>query len=124
MKIFVAALLLFQTTMLVAQDRKEFAQLDIRTSTVCDMCEATIEENLIYEKGVKSVAVDLATNSIHVEYDAKKTDPDAIRVAVTKLGYYADDLPGDETAFKNLPACCQKEGCGKPAPAAAPVEQP
>jgi copper chaperone CopZ len=109
--------------MLSAQDKKELAQLDIRTSTVCDMCEATIEENLIYEKGVRSVSVDLATNSIHVEYDARKTDPDAIRVAVTKLGYYADDLPGDEAAFRNLPECCQKEGCGKPAGAAAPIEK-
>ncbi len=98
-----------------AQDKKKVEHLDIRTSTVCDMCETTIEENLIYEKGVKSVNVDLAHNSIHIEYDPKKTTPDAIRTAVTKLGYYADDLPGDEKAFKNLPACCQKEGCGKKA---------
>ncbi len=95
-----------------AQDRK-LEHLDIRTSTVCDMCEKTIEDNLIYERGVKSVTVDLATSAIHVEYDARKTDAAAIRTAVTKLGYAADDLPGDEAAFKELPACCQKEGCGK-----------
>lgn len=97
----------------MAQDKKNVEHLDIRTSTVCDMCVTTIEENLIYEKGVKSVDVDLAKNNIHVEYDPKKTTPVAIRTAVTKLGYYADDLPGDEKAFKDLPACCQKEGCGK-----------
>jgi mercuric ion binding protein len=97
-----------------AQDKK-LAQLDIRTSSVCDMCEQTIESNLIYEKGVKKVDLDLATNVIHVEYDPRKTSPEAIRVAVTKLGYYADDLPGDPKAFAALPACCQKEGCGKPA---------
>jgi copper chaperone CopZ len=96
-----------------AQDKKN-AHLDIRTSTVCDMCEKTIETELIYEKGVKKVDVDLATNTIHVEYDARKTSPETIRLAVTKLGYYADDMPGDPKAFAKLPACCQKEGCGKP----------
>ena len=45
-----------------------------------------------------------------MEYDPRKTDPEAIRTAVTKLGYSADDLPGDEEAFKKLPDCCQKEG--------------
>lgn len=97
-----------------AQDRK-LEHLDIRTSTVCDMCEKTIEENLIYEKGVKKVNVDLAKSEIHVEYDPKKNTPEALRVAVSKLGYMADEIPGDEAAFKKLPLCCQKEGCGKPA---------
>lgn len=46
-------------TFLHAQDKKKVAELDIRTSTVCDMCVKTIEENMIYEKGVKAVRVDL-----------------------------------------------------------------
>ena len=94
---------------------KKLAQLDIHTSTVCDMCEKTIEENLIYEKGVKSVNVDLAASEIHVEYDPLKNSPENLRLAVSKLGYMADEIPGDPEAFKKLPACCQKEGCGKPA---------
>lgn len=107
------ALILCLTWMHSTAQDKKLEHLDIRTSTVCDMCETTIEENLIYERGVKSVNVDLATSQIHVEFDPRKTSPDAIRAAVTKLGYSADDLPGDEAAFKNLPTCCQKEGCGK-----------
>lgn len=94
---------------------KKLAHLDIHTSTVCDMCEKTIEENLIYEKGVKKVHVDLEKSEIHVEYDAKKNTPEGLRMAVAKMGYMADDIPGDEAAFKKLPLCCQKEGCGKPA---------
>lgn len=93
---------------------KKLAHLDIHTSTVCDMCEKTIEENLIYEKGVKKVSVDLAKSEIHVEYDPKKNTPDGLRQAVAKMGYMADDIPGSEEAFKKLPLCCQKEGCGKP----------
>jgi copper chaperone CopZ len=116
MKAIVTIALAFATMAGSAQDKQvSLAELDIRTSSVCDMCEKTIEEGLIYEKGVKKVDLDLATNVIHVSYDPKRTGPDKIRKAVTMLGYYADDLPGDAKAFQNLPACCQKEGCGKPA---------
>ncbi|MCB0764873.1 MAG: heavy-metal-associated domain-containing protein [Flavobacteriales bacterium] len=113
MRSLITLSLIALTTMVIGQD-KNIAHLDIATSTVCDMCKKTIEEELVYTKGVKSVNVDLAASTIHVLYDARKSDPDAIRVAVTKLGYSADGIPGDETAFKNLPACCQKEGCGQP----------
>lgn len=97
-----------------AQDtKKKTEQLVIQTTTVCDMCEKTIEENMIYEKGVKSVVVDLEASTVTLEYDARKNTPEELRIALTKLGYGADGTPGDETAFKKLPACCQKEGCGK-----------
>ncbi len=99
---------------LTAAAQKRTEHLEIRTSSVCDMCEHTIETDLLYTKGVKSVDVDLSTSLVHVEYDAKKATPDDIRMALTKLGYYADEMPGDPAAFAKLPACCQKEGCGKP----------
>jgi mercuric ion binding protein len=108
------ALALALGTATAQEPKADLAQLDIRTSSVCDMCEKTIEDGLIYEKGVKKADLDLSTNIIHVTYDPKRTDPAKLRTAVTKLGYYADDVPGDEKAFRNLPACCQKEGCGKP----------
>ena len=114
MKQLLAISLIALSTIAMGQDKKKTTSLEIRTSTVCDMCEKTIEENMIYEKGVKSVDVDLAASIIHLEYDARKTDPQALRTAVTKLGYSADDMPGDQVAFKKLPDCCQKEGCGQP----------
>ena len=92
---------------------KKTAHLAIVSSTVCDMCQQTIESNMIYEKGVKKVTVDLATSTVHVDYDAKKNNPEALRIALTKLGYAADGTPGEPKAFAKLPACCQKEGCGK-----------
>ncbi|HRH69239.1 MAG: heavy-metal-associated domain-containing protein [Flavobacteriales bacterium] len=112
MKIHSTLFFVLLSTIAIGQD-KNIAHLEIHTSTVCEMCEKTIEDNMIYEKGVKSVHVDLEASLIHVDYDVRKTGPDALRTAVTKLGYYADGAPGDEKAFKNLPACCQKEGCGK-----------
>jgi copper chaperone CopZ len=116
-------LLLLLPAFAVHAQSKKTEIVEIRTSAVCDMCIVTIEGEMIYEKGVKKVKLDLATNVISVEYDPRKTDPDALRNAVAKLGYYADDIPGDPSAFAALPDCCQKEGCGKPAAPASTPEQ-
>lgn len=114
MKNLIASLLLLLALPAWAQKHVP-VELDIHSSTVCDMCKSTIEKELIYEKGVKSVSVELATSTIHVVYDDRKTDPAKVRLAVTKLGYGADEMPPDMAARAALPACCQKEGCGLPA---------
>lgn len=92
---------------------KTTATLAIQSTAICDMCEKTIEENLVYEKGVKKVEVDLATAMVNVTYDPRKNDATNLRTALTKLGYSADGEPGDAAAFAKLPMCCQNEGCGK-----------
>ncbi len=102
---------------------KNIESLEVRTTAVCDMCVTTIEGEMIYEKGVKKVNLDLASNIIHVDYDTRKTTPEDIRTAITKLGYSADEQPGDPQAFAKLPACCQKEGCGKVTAPAEGTEQ-
>ncbi len=96
-----------------AEKGKKTETVRIQSSTICDMCEKTIEENMIYEKGVKKVEVDLTTASVSITFDPRKTDPAALRTALTKLGYSADGVAADPAAFAKLPACCQKEGCGK-----------
>jgi periplasmic mercuric ion binding protein len=112
MKNLMILIALLIATAAQAQEKKKVETLVIKTNAVCEMCEKTIEGNLIYEKGVKTVDLDLETTTVKVEYDPKKTSPEKIKTALTKLGYYADEMPGDEKAFRDLPACCQKEGCG------------
>lgn len=94
---------------------KRTETVTIKSSTVCGMCETTIESNLIYEKGVQNVDVDLATSTVVVTYSPRKTDAATLRTALTKLGYAADEQPADPVAFSKLPGCCQKSGCGMPA---------
>ncbi len=105
--------LLLAITIGAQAQNKRSDTLQVQTSAVCGMCKETIESEMIYEKGVQSVTLDLEANVVHVVYDTKKTDPDRIRKAITMLGYAADGTPGDEKAFSELPDCCQKEGCGK-----------
>jgi copper chaperone CopZ len=116
-KNILAALLIGSSLMAAANDggkAKKTETVSIKSSTVCGMCETAIEGNLIYERGVKKVEVDLATATVMVTYDPRKTDPAHLRTALTKLGYAADDQPADAKAYAKLPGCCQKEGCGSP----------
>ncbi len=106
-----------------AQDLKGTDTLIIHTNAVCDMCEKTIETELVYERGVKAVDVDLVQNTIRVSIDPKKTDREKVRTAVTKLGYSADGELPDLAAREKLPDCCKKEGCGLPAHPAHPEQK-
>ncbi len=104
---------LFVAAMLPATAQDHFAQLDVKTSTICDMCKKTIEAELIYEKGIKKVEVHLEDHMVHVRYDDRKTEPATIRKAIAAIGYDADEVKADEKAWEKLPACCKAEGCGK-----------
>ncbi len=108
-KIFTASIILF----LFAFTGKEIKTIEIKTSTVCEMCKERIERDLVFEAGVKSVKVDYAAKLITVKYRTDKTNPEKIRKAISKLGYWADDVAANEESWKKLPACCKSEGCGK-----------
>lgn len=109
---FIAPLILFVLTSLTytskAQENKT-EEIKIKTSVVCDMCKTTIEKELAFEKGVKKSTVDVDSKIVTVQYNPKKTTPDKIRTAISKIGYDADDVPADTKAYKNLNTCCKKD---------------
>ncbi|MHC1708454.1 MAG: heavy-metal-associated domain-containing protein [Bacteroidales bacterium] len=80
----------------------------IKSSVVCNMCKERVESGLAFEKGIKDVSVDLDSKIITVTYKSKKTSPEKIRLAISKLGYDADEVPADQKAHDKLPACCKK----------------
>lgn len=82
-------------------------QVEIKTSAVCEMCKEAIESDLIFEKGVKEVNLDVDTKILTVVYKEKKTSADKIRKRVTEVGYHADDMKRDPEAYDNLPMCCK-----------------
>jgi copper chaperone CopZ len=85
------------------------AELTISTSAVCHMCVNTIEKSFAFEKGVKSSKVNLENNTVTVVYRTDKTTADEVKVALTKYGYQADDLPADQKAYEKLHECCQSD---------------
>ncbi|CAN5683481.1 hypothetical protein BH11BAC1_BH11BAC1_24910 [soil metagenome] len=82
----------------------------IKTSALCEQCKEKIEHDLSFEKGVKSNVMNLETKEVTVVYNTQKTDPEKIRMAITKIGYDADSLKAVPKAFDRLPECCKAPG--------------
>lgn len=95
------------TNTVKAQDATT-AELKIKTSATCSMCKTTIEKYMAFEKGVKKSSLDVDSKILTVTYNPEKTNPEKLRVAVTKSGYDADDLKADPKAYKKLDDCCKK----------------
>ncbi|MBC6988601.1 heavy-metal-associated domain-containing protein [Hymenobacter sp. BT491] len=83
-------------------------QFQMKTSAVCDMCKARLEKAMAYEKGVQEANLDVPSKVLTVTYRPDKTNPDALRAAVQRTGYDADDKPADARAYNRLPDCCKK----------------
>jgi|SRR6185369_383472 len=81
----------------------------IQTSAICEQCKDRIENDLSFEKGIKSSSLDLKTKIVTVVYNPTKTDVQKIREAITKIGYDADTLTTDPMSYRKLPACCRHD---------------
>lgn len=108
--ILIALVAMISFSGLHAQENNDkFDTVEIKTSAVCEMCIATIEKGFAFEKGVKSSEVDLAANTVTVTFRKGKTDGDALRTALTKMGYAADDMLPEKSAYDNLHHCCKAD---------------
>jgi mercuric ion binding protein len=74
----------------------------------CGSCRPFLERELQFTKGVKHLGFDIATHTITIGYDARKTDPATLRKVIAALGFDADDVHRDATGHKKLDACCQR----------------
>ena len=95
--------------------QKKTETIVIKTQTFCDHCKACescagrMETDLYYVKGIKFVNYNENDMTITVKYKTKKTSPDKIRVAISKLGFSADNVVADMTAYEKLDGCCKKK---------------
>jgi len=91
----------------------------IQTNAYSAKSNEIFKDNLPFLKGVKEFKYDEHTYKIAVAYDPKKTNPDAIREAIAKLGFTADKVQANEQARAKLPAECKtmpkgcSHSCGK-----------
>lgn len=69
----------------------EQKKFDINGMT-CTACAATIERQLSKMDGVSSVAVNFATEQMHISYNEQTLQVPAIMTAIEKVGYEAVDL--------------------------------
>lgn len=107
-KLLVSSLLVLFSMTAFAQSSKKYGEVEVKTSAICKMCKERIERDLSLTKGVKSADLNLDNKVVTVRYMNSKTSADAIRDAITKIGYDADSLTADQKAHDRLPDCCQK----------------
>jgi copper chaperone CopZ len=88
----------------------------IQTNAYSSKSNEIFATNLPYVKGIKEFNFDEKTSKIAVVYDQSKTNVDAIRKAITKLGFDADEVKADANARTKLPAECttMPKGCSRP----------
>ena len=109
LKVLLLSMVLAQVSIVAAKAQNSNQQtIEIKTSAVCDMCKTTLEKAMAYEKGVKSSSLDVDSKMLTVTFDARKTDANKIKKAVTAVGYDADELPAQERAYNKLDDCCKK----------------
>lgn len=106
--LFVAVLIVFSGNIYAQKKSSKTETVEIKSSVVCGMCEDRVKKDLAFEKGVRSVEVNLETKIITVEFNPKKTDKEKIKKAITKIGYDADEMLAEDKAYEKLPACCKK----------------
>lgn len=105
-----ASILLLLSLISYGQKTDKVKTIEIKTSIQCELCEERIMANLPFEKGIKDIHVDIPTKIVTVTYRPDKTDPEKIRLAISEIGYDADDVPADPVAYEKLPECCKKGG--------------
>ena len=103
-------ILLLMFTVITTLANAQVDTLVVKSSVLCNECKQRIEHDLSFAKGVKSNVVNLDTKEVTVVYNPEKTDPQKIRLAITKIGYDADSLKADPKAFNKLPLCCREPG--------------
>lgn len=62
----------------------------------CGSCEKKVYEYLKFEKGVKDLKVDHASNTILVEYKDGKNSDEKLATAIRKKGYKAEKITQEE----------------------------
>ena len=111
--ILILLLTLFTFTV-SAQQNKKSQKAVIKTALYCDHCKdfetcgKNFSANLYKINGLKMYELDEKAMTITVYYNAEKTSLLAIKTALSKLGYDADEIKADVDAYDKLDGCCKK----------------
>lgn len=74
----------------------------------CGDCEKALYDHLRFEKGVKDLKVDHVSNTIFIEYKAKKNTDEGFSESIKKKGYKAEKITQEE--YKMIVEQAKKEG--------------
>lgn len=78
----------------------------IKVSGNCEMCKDRIESAAKSVAGVITAEWSSETKMLHVQFDAAKTNSDAIQKSVAKSGHDTENFKAPDDVYNKLPECC------------------
>jgi periplasmic mercuric ion binding protein len=97
----------------IAQEKKSTGKVVIKTTLNCDHCKACetcglkFKTEMLKIKGVKMYELDDKKMTFTVYFNPKKTDLQTIKIAISKMGFDADEVKADPIAYQKLDDCCK-----------------
>ncbi|RYZ51296.1 MAG: hypothetical protein EOP49_12065 [Sphingobacteriales bacterium] len=98
-----------------ANAQKKATTINVKASIYCDHCKKCescglrLERSVYKVKGIKRVDIDESQKVVTVVYNPRKTNVDAIRLAISKVGFDADDVKANPVAYEQLDECCKRQ---------------
>jgi periplasmic mercuric ion binding protein len=81
-------------------------QCIIHTNRVCDRCKLNLGRNIVFERGVKDVLVNVEKKLITIKYDASKNTPEKLKKYIVSIGFDADEIKADIYKREIIRDCC------------------
>ncbi len=73
----------------------------------CETCGLKFKTEMLKINGLKMYELDDKAMTFTVYYNPKKTSLQAIKEAISKMGYDADEVKADPQAYESLDGCCK-----------------
>lgn len=73
----------------------------------CETCGLKFKTEMLKIKGIKMYELDDKKMTFTVYYNPKKTDLQAIKIGISKLGYDADEVKATSEGIASLDGCCK-----------------
>ncbi|WP_066629146.1 heavy-metal-associated domain-containing protein [Labilibacter marinus] len=97
LKLVLATLILFiGVTSSFAKDKPKVKEVTYSCSVDCHSCKEKIMKNIPYEKGVKSVNVNIEDKLVTVSFREDKNTTEGVKKALEKLDYDVKVMPQTE----------------------------
>ena len=100
------SLLLFCVTSM-AQQKTSGKAIISTPGMYTEECKAKIEQSLFKQYGIVAYKADLKKKNVTVSWLTDRTDIEQIKTMIANVGFNADDVTADETAFKRLSPTCK-----------------
>ncbi|MDR7212600.1 hypothetical protein [Flavobacterium piscis] len=116
MKTFLKTIILIITVFLISNKvsaQKTNQKAVIKTvlncthCSACETCGLKFKTEMLKITGIKMYELDEKAMTFTVYFNSKKTDLQTIKQGISKLGYDADEIRADASAYAKLDDCCK-----------------